>query len=208
MSEAMTQTERHQPVTKTPSPIESGPAEQSRVDARHVSPWTTREKIGRTLWSWTQGTIFRFSPRPAYGFRNMLLRLFGASIHPKARIRPSVRIEVPWNLAVGANTSIGDHAIIYCLGPITLGDRVSISQYAHLCAGTHDFTQPEMPLLRPPIVIEDDAWIAADVFVGPGVRVGAGSVVGARSSVFSDLPGGQICIGNPARAIRPRPNAD
>lgn len=172
---------------------------------RHVSPWTTREKIKRLAWYGVRGTVFLHSPRPLYGWRNFLLRRFGAEIHPSAHIRPTALIEIPWNLRVGANTSIGDHAIIYNLGPISLGERVTISQYAHLCAGTHDFTHPHTPLLRPPIRVEDDVWIAADVFIGPDVTIGSGTIVGARSSVFKNLPPGKICVGNPAVPIKDRP---
>lgn len=170
-----------------------------------MSTWTTREKIGRTLWYWVQATLFRLSPRPMYRWRGWLLRLFGADIHSTARIRPTVRIEVPWHLSIGASSSVGDFAILYCLGTIRIGRNVTVSQYAHLCAGTHDFTRRDMPLLRPPIAIEDEAWIAADVFVGPEVTIGAGCVVGARSSVFADLPAWSICVGNPARRVRERP---
>jgi putative colanic acid biosynthesis acetyltransferase WcaF len=113
-------------------------------------------------------------------------------------------VDVPWNLTIGANSSVGDHAILYCLGKVTLGRHVTISQYAHLCAGTHETDTRRMLLLRPPITIGDDAWIAADVFVGPGVVIGAGTLVGARSNVFSDLPSGVVALGSPARPVRPR----
>ncbi|MFG0330398.1 MAG: putative colanic acid biosynthesis acetyltransferase [Phycisphaerales bacterium] len=178
-----------------------------QVDDRHVSPWTTREKIGRALWYWVERTLFRCSPRPAYGWRNMWLRLFGAKVHPKARIRPTVTIEVPWHLSIGANSSVGDHAILYCLGPIAIGDRVTISQYAHLCAGTHDYTRLDMPLRRPPITVGDDAWIAAEAFIGPDVTVAEGCIVGARSNVTRDLPAWTIAAGNPARVVRERPRS-
>jgi len=115
-----------------------------------------------------------------------------------------VTVEVPWNLTVGARTVVGDFVILYCLGETTLGDRVTVSQYAHLCAGTHDYTRADFPLLRLPIVIGDDAWVAADVFVGPGVAIGAGTVVGARSNVFGDLPAWKVCVGSPARAVKDR----
>ena len=52
------------------------------------------------------------------------------------------------------------------------------------------------------IVIEDDAWVAADAFVGPGVRVGEGAVVGARSAVFRDVPAWTVVAGAPARFLR------
>jgi putative colanic acid biosynthesis acetyltransferase WcaF len=134
----------------------------------------------------------------------MLLRVFGAKLAAEVRIRSTVTIEIPWNLTVGTHTAVGDHAILYCLGPVTLGRYVTISQYAHLCAGTHELDSRDMKLLRPPIVIGDDAWIATDAFVGPGVTIGEGTVVGARSSVFKDLPEWVIAVGNPAKPIRKR----
>jgi putative colanic acid biosynthesis acetyltransferase WcaF len=141
----------------------------------------------RILWACVQATIFRFSFHNWYGWRNLLLRCFGARLHPTAVVRRTVRIECPWNLTMGANSCLGDFAIAYCLGPVVLGDRVSVSQYAHLCAGTHDYRHPDMPLVRKPITVEDDAWIAADAFVGPGVRVGQGAVLGARAVAMRDL---------------------
>lgn len=178
------------------------------AEDRHLSTWTMREKVGRVLWYAVEAIFFRLSPRPMYGWRAWLLRRFGADVHRTARLRSTVRIEVPWHLAIGAGSSVGDFAILYCLGPIRIGRGVTISQYAHLCAGTHDFTRRDMPLLRLPIVIEDEAWIAADVFVGPGVTVGEGCVVGARSSVFGDLRPWTVCMGNPARAVKERPRFD
>jgi putative colanic acid biosynthesis acetyltransferase WcaF len=65
-----------------------------------------------------------------------------------------------------------------------------------------------MPLVPRPIVLEDDVWIAADVFVGPGVTVATGTVVGARSSVFNDLPAWKVCVGNPARPVSDRVLSD
>jgi putative colanic acid biosynthesis acetyltransferase WcaF len=46
--------------------------------------------------------------------------------------------------------------------------------------------------------------VAAGVFVGPGVRVGRGAVIGARSSVFSDMPPGMVCVGTPCRPVKTR----
>jgi putative colanic acid biosynthesis acetyltransferase WcaF len=156
------------------------------------------------LWYLVEASLFRYSPRPFYRWRSFLLRLFGANVDRTARIRSTVKIEIPWNLTVGAQTIIGDDVILYCLGPVTIGQRVTISQLAHLCAGTHDYTRPEFPLLRPPIEIGDDVWIATDVFVGPGVKIGPGVVVGARSSVFRDLPPWHVCVGTPAKPIQER----
>jgi len=184
----------------------SSPAAPPADDAaaRHLSPWTRGEKIRRLLWAAVEMTLFRWSFTTMNGWRAWLLRRFGARIGRSCVIRRTVHVEVPWHLAMGDHSCLGDHAIVYCLGRITIGDRVSISQYAHLCAGTHDYTRPDLPLLRPPIEIGDDVWLAAETFVGPGVRIGAGAVVGARSSVFGDLPPWMVCVGSPARPVKAR----
>src|SRR5205823_5297934 len=102
------------------------------------------------------------------------------------RIRPTVWIEIPWNLSVADEAIIGDGAILYSLAPITIGRLATISQYTHLCAGTHDHTSPTFDLIKEPITIGDEAWIAADAFIGPGVTIGPRAVIAARSVVTHD----------------------
>ena len=94
--------------------------------------------------------------------------------------------------------------MIYNLGSVRIGAKVTVSQRAHLCAGTHDASDPTMPLLKPPIEVSDQAWICADAFVGPDVQVGEGAVVGARAVAVDDVPAWTIVGGNPARPIRER----
>ncbi len=107
-------------------------------------------------------------------------------------------------LRIGDHSAIGDRAEIYNLGPVVIGSRVTISQRAHLCAGTHDYERREMPLVKSPIVVEDDAWVCTDAFVGPGVTVGKGAVVGARAVVVKDVGPWDVVVGNPARFVKKR----
>lgn len=174
------------------------------VPLREESPWTMREKIGRVLWMMAGATLFRPSFHNWYGWRRMLLRCFGARIGRDVRVRPTARVEIPWNLEIGDGTAVGDHAILYSLGRIRIGRHATVSQYAHLCAGTHDYTDPAFPLLRPPIVVDDEAWIAAEAFIGPNVTVGPRAIVGARAVVVKDVPADQIVAGNPAKFIKAR----
>lgn len=170
---------------------------------RDARKWSGKEQLGRVLWAAVQ-PLFRFSPRPCWGWRRLLLRAFGAKIGRHVHIHPTVRIAIPWNLEVGEWSAIGFDALIYNLGPIRIGQRVTVSQRAHLCAGTHDFRQRAMPLQKPPITVHDDAWICADAFVGPGVAVGEGAVAGARAVVVQDVPAWTIVAGNPARHVGER----
>ena len=61
-----------------------------------------------------------------------------------------------------------------------------------------------MALISAPIVIEDEAWVAADAFVGMGVVIGRGAVVGARAAVFKNVEAWTVVGGNPARVIKNR----
>lgn len=143
-----------------------------------------------------------------WAWRRGLLRLFGASIGKRVHIYPSVRITIPWNLSVGDDTAVGDRAILYALGPITLGRQVTVSQNAHLCAGSHDYRRADMMLIKPPIVVEDGVWICADAFIGPGVKVGAMAIAGARAVVVKSVETGMVVAGNPAVPVRARAGAD
>jgi putative colanic acid biosynthesis acetyltransferase WcaF len=169
-----------------------------------ASPWTFREKVGRALWMLFGRTLFRATFHNWYGIRRQLLRMFGAHIGADVAIRPTVHVEVPWMIHIEDGATIGDYAIIYSLGPIRIGARSIISQYAHLCAGTHDYADHTFRLIRAPITIGDDVWIGADSFVGPGVKIGDLAVLGARSSAYKNLEGGRIHVGNPARDVKER----
>jgi putative colanic acid biosynthesis acetyltransferase WcaF len=160
----------------------------------------------RWVWAFVQATLFRWSPRPMHGFRARLLRLFGADIPDPSRVVvfPTVRIVYPWKLSLAPRSMVGREVFLYNLAPIRLEFGANISQRCHLCAATHDFMRWSMPLVPQPIVIGRNAWIAADVFVGPGVTVGELCVVGAASVVVRDLPARKICVGNPCRPIKDR----
>lgn len=133
-----------------------------------------------------------------------MLRVFGAKVGRDVHVYPTARITIPWNLTLGDGCAVGDHAILYALGPITLGPRAVVSQYAHICAGSHDWRDPAMPLTRPPITLGADVWVCADVFVGPGVTVANGAILGARATVVRDVPSNTIVAGNPAQTIGSR----
>lgn len=165
--------------------------------------YTLREKLLRVAWAAAR-PAFAWSPRLCWGWRNFLLRLFGARIGRGVQIDPAARIFAPWQLAVGDWTAIGWGVALYNLGPMTIGSRVTISQGAHLCGGTHDHTDPTMPLRRMPIAVEDEAWVCADVFIGPGVTVGRRAVVGARAVAIRNVPAAMIVAGNPAAVVKPR----
>ena len=100
---------------------------------------------------------------------------------------------------------IGDNVHVYNLGPISLGAHTTVSQNCHLCAGTHDYKDPAMPLVRASIRIGRGCWVCADAFIGPGVCIGDNTIVGARAVVMKSVGPDVIVAGNPARTVCQRP---
>lgn len=169
-----------------------------------VTPTSRGAVLMRWVWAFVQATAFRWSPRPLHGFRAWLLRLFGADITGPVVIFPTVRVTYPKKLSLAPRSMVGPHVNLYNLAPIRLEYGANVSQFCHLCAGSHDFDRWSMPLVTAPIVIGRNAWLGADVFVGPGVTVGELCVVGARSVVVKDLPPRMVCAGSPCRPFRER----
>lgn len=163
-----------------------------------------RSRAKVQLWWLVQSVLFSISPQFMYGWRVFLLRLFGAKIGSNVIIRPSVKVTYPWKLEIGENAWVGDYVELYTLGEIKIGNNAVVSQKSYLCTGSHDYQSEAFDIYQKPIVIEDEAWVAADVFIGPGVTVGAGAVIAARSSVYKDMPAGMVCMGSPAVPIKPR----
>lgn len=168
------------------------------------SPHSLGNRLGRMAWGIVQATVFRWSPRPLHVWRNVILRVCGATLHPTARIYPRCRIWAPWNLTMGAHACLADDVDCYNVRMVTLGPSTTVSQYSYLCGATHDHEKAGHPLVPLPITIGANVWLGADVYVAPGVVIGDGTVVGARSSVFKDLPAWMICVGSPAKPVKER----
>jgi putative colanic acid biosynthesis acetyltransferase WcaF len=122
----------------------------------------------------------------------------------KVIIRPSVKITYPWKLSIGDYSWIGDQVDLYTLGNIIIGKNVVISQKSYLCTGSHDYLKEDFSIFQKPITIQDQVWVASDVFIAQGITIGEGSIVAARSSVFKDIPSNKICAGSPVKIIRER----
>ena len=126
------------------------------------------------------------------------------------------------NAAIQGNVRIGDRSrvqmntMIVGYGPagdpsgqVTIGNDVLIAPNCMILAGNHGFADPEkpinqQPIVRKPIVIEDNVWIAGRCNITAGVTIGHGSVIGAGSVVTKDIPPMSVAAGVPAKVIKRR----
>lgn len=161
--------------------------------------WSPRDNAVRVLWAACFLTVWKIVPSD--GARAWLLRRFGADVGPGVRIHRDVHIEIPWHLSIGAGSVICRGAILYCLGRVTVGERCLIGPFVHLCAGTHDYTDPAFTLLREPITVGDRCVLMSDAFVAPGITLAPGTVLRPRCGAFRDTEPNTVYTGNPGKPV-------
>jgi putative colanic acid biosynthesis acetyltransferase WcaF len=179
-------------------------AAESGTDAYTRASFPLSDRLRRLLWNTIWLLLFRTSPRPFHAWRAILLRVFGAQIGPDCHFYPACKVWAPWNLVCADHVAVGDGAEIYNPAMVRLDSHVILSQDCFLCGATHDYNDPEFPLLAYKMQVERYAWICAHASVGPGVHVGEGAVLGLGAVAPHDLKPWIVYGGNPATALRER----
>lgn len=178
----------------------------NKVDlSQYQNALSRKNQIARFVWTivWT---VFALPFPRSFGnrWKLFLLRLFGAKVHPTAKVYSSVRIYMPWNLEMEEYSCLSPEVDCYNVAKVKIGPHSTVSQKTYLCTASHDMTKSYNPLIIAPIVIEDQAWIGASAFIGMGVKIRQGAVVGATASVYKDVEPWTVVGGNPAKFIKKR----
>lgn len=160
------------------------------------------------LWELAWVGLCRWTPKPANGWRLLVLRIFGARIEGQPFVHQRARIAMPWNIELHPGSCVGDRTNLYSQDRIVLRAGALVAQEAYLCTGTHNLSDPAWPLMTAPITVGERAFVGARAVVLPGVSIGARAVVGACSVVTREVSPGATVAGNPARAISPAPRGD
>ena len=117
-----------------------------------------------------------------------------------------VEFSYGYNLEVGDDCVVHRHVLLDDRGGITMGDRVSISDYANIYSHTHSIVdQKDVTNVR--TVLEDDVRITYHATVLAGVRVGRNAMVGALAVATKNVRPYHVNVGIPAKSIRVKPNA-
>jgi putative colanic acid biosynthesis acetyltransferase WcaF len=179
-------------------------APETAADPYHRPAFSLGNRLRRLVWNTCWLLLYRISPRPFYGWRAMLLRLFGAKLGPKCHFYPASKVHSPWNLVCADSVAAGDGVEIYNPAPLRVGSHAIFSQGAYLCGATHDFDDPAFPLLAFSMEVGAYAWICARACIAPGVRVGEGAVLGLGSVATRDLEPWTVYAGVPAVRVKER----
>lgn len=107
------------------------------------------------------------------------------------------------NLTVGSNSFLGNIEVILH-DKVQIGNYVCINDDTKLLTASHDTSSPYWELIKKPIIIYDNVWIARSVIILPGITIGQGAVVAAGSVVTKNVAPYEVVAGNPAKVIKKR----
>lgn len=113
---------------------------------------------------------------------------------------PKLEIEDKVTIGLGTMISAANHILIK--------KNVLISQHCFIGDHDHEYKDINTPIRYQglknvrPVVINEGAWIGANVTVCSGVTIGRNSVIGANSVVKEDIPDYTVAVGTPAKIIK------
>jgi acetyltransferase-like isoleucine patch superfamily enzyme len=117
-----------------------------------------------------------------------------------------VEFSFGYNMKVGDDVVIHRHVLLDDRGGLTLGNRVSVSDYANIYSHTHSIVD-QKDVTDAETVLEDDVRITYHATVLAGVRVGTNGMVGALAVATKDVRPYHVNVGIPAKSVRVKPNA-
>jgi serine O-acetyltransferase len=126
-------------------------------------------------WLWNRGRRAL-----ALHLQNRISQVFGADIHPAARMGAGIFIDHATGVVIGETAVVEDN--VSMLHEVTLG-------------GTGKEAGDRHPKIRRGVLISVGAKVLGNVEVGEGAKIGAGSVV------LSDVPAHCTAVGVPARIV-------
>lgn len=133
------------------------------------------------------------------------------TVGERVTIKPGLRVKRPRNVTIGHDTRINNDLTLQAHAPVTIGSETMFAARVTILTARHDISLRGLAaldsMITAPVVIGSNCWLGAGVIVCPGVTIGDGAVVGAGSVVTRDLPPNMVCVGVPAKPIRPRPDA-
>ncbi|WP_096390160.1 acyltransferase [Halopenitus persicus] len=163
-----------------------------------------RSKYLQWLWRQFDATPMADNIHFALRFRQMLGRHLFADCGENCRFFKGISFTYGHNIEIGDNVVVHDDVHLDDRGKLTIGDRVSISDGAHIYSHDHDIVD-QTSIRNFHTIVEDDARVTYDSMVRAGCRIGENSVVGARAVVQGDVPDHHVVVGMPAQSIRVKP---
>lgn len=167
--------------------------------------WDLQDPIGR--FNYKCAFWRNFPGKAGHMIRARNVPLYFGEAGENIIIHEGVRFRNIHKMKVGEGCELGVDNFFQAGGGITLGKRVMLGPGAKIWTINHNFENLEVPISeqgygREEVIIGDDCWLGANVFVFPGVILPEGCVVSAGSVLTKKrYPPFAILAGYPARMI-------
>jgi acetyltransferase-like isoleucine patch superfamily enzyme len=139
-------------------------------------------------------------------FRRILAQRLFARCGRNFKAFQFVEFSYGYNMEVGDDCVVHRHVLLDDRGGITLGNRVSISDYANIYSHTHSIVD-QKDVTNARTVLDDDVRITYHATVLAGVHVGRNAMVGAVAVATKNVRPYHVNVGIPAKSIRVKPDA-
>lgn len=181
-----------------------------KVSSRNARRLSGRERLVQRLWEFMRVILLRSTPWFAVRWRRFWTRVFSClqpgrgCISSSVSIARTARLDYPWKISVGSDSSIGEYSWIQAQAEVDIGKNVCIGEYCKIITGDHDICSLNFDLKEASIRIRDNCWVATGAMILSGVTVGEGAVVAAGAVVTKDVEPWTVVGGNPAKFIKKR----
>ncbi|MDA0250540.1 MAG: acetyltransferase [Actinomycetota bacterium] len=113
------------------------------------------------------------------------------------------------SLRLGDKVVFGRDNVINCYIDIEFGESALMADWCYVCDFDHKMDNIELPIkdqgiVKTPVRIGPDTWIATKVTILRGTTIGRGCVLGAHAVVKGDIPDFSIAVGSPAKVVKNR----
>ncbi len=113
------------------------------------------------------------------------------------------------SLRIGDKVVFGKDNVVNCYLDIEIGASTLVADWCYICDFDHVTDNIHLPIkdqgiVKAPVRIGPDNWLAAKVSVLRGTIVGRGCVLGAHAVVKGEIPDYSIAVGAPAKVVRNR----
>ncbi|HKN59100.1 MAG TPA: acyltransferase [Gemmatimonadaceae bacterium] len=167
------------------------------------------QKVKPLLWLW-----YSFDRTPLGGqnvelgvqFRRLLAPYIFRRCGQNFKAFQHVEFSFGYNMEVGDNVVVHRYVLLDDRGGISLGNNVSISDFANVYSHTHSIVE-QKDVTNATTRLDDGVRITYHATVLAGVHVKEQGMVGAMAVATKDVRPYHVYVGIPAKSVRVKPNA-
>ncbi|MFC6162318.1 acyltransferase [Kribbella jiaozuonensis] len=112
-------------------------------------------------------------------------------------------------LRIGDKVVFARDVTVNCYLDVEIGASTLIADWTYICDFDHKTEDLDLPikdqgLVKSPVRIGPDCWLATKVTVTRGADIGRGTVIGANSVARGNIPAYSVAVGIPAAVVADR----